>query len=70
MELFQDKNDWVENARIMSWRVRPGGRPKKTWREVVETDCPTQLLNKEVAIDCSEWRKLIRYCMYSCKDRE
>ena len=53
MEVFQDKNDWVENACIMNWRVRPGGRPKTTWREVVETDCKTKQLNKEDAIQQS-----------------
>jgi len=53
MEVFQDKNDWVENACIMNWRLRPRGRPKRTWREVVETDCKTKQLNKEDAIQQS-----------------
>jgi len=39
---------------------RPRGRPKSTWREVVEKDCQADKLNKEDAIDCSRWRKLIK----------
>jgi len=31
--------------------VRPIGRPKKTWSEVVEKDCWTQQLNKKDAVD-------------------
>jgi len=36
------------------------GRPKRTWKEVVETDCQACKLNKEDAVDCSRWRKLIK----------
>jgi len=39
---------------------RPRGRPKKTWREVVEKDCQACKLNKEDATNHSKWRKLIR----------
>jgi len=39
---------------------RPRGRPKKTWREVVEKDCQACKLNKEDAMNHSKWRKLIR----------
>jgi len=39
---------------------RPRGRPKMTWREVVEKDCQARTLNKEDAIDRSRWRKLIK----------
>jgi len=39
---------------------RPRGRPRSTWREVVEKDCQADKLNKEDAIDCSRWRKLIK----------
>jgi len=42
----------VENA-------RPRGRPKKTWTENVQKDCQAWKLNKEVAWNCSRWRKLI-----------
>jgi len=36
------------------------GRPKRTWREVVEKDCQACILNKEDAVDHSRWRKLIK----------
>jgi len=39
---------------------RPGGRPKRTGREVVEKDCQAYNLNKEDAMDRSSWRKLIK----------
>ena len=40
--------------------LRQRERPKRTWREVMEKDCQARKLNKEDAIDCSRWRKLIR----------
>jgi len=40
--------------------ARPRGRPKKTWREIVEKDCPACKLNKENAMDRKRWRKQIR----------
>jgi len=39
---------------------RPRGRPKKTWREIVENDCQARKLNKEDAMDHKRWRKQIR----------
>jgi len=39
---------------------RPRGRPKRTWREVVEKDCQACKLNKKNAMDRSKWRKLIK----------
>ena len=36
------------------------GRPKRTWTEVVEKDCQACKLNKEDAMDCSKWGKLIK----------
>ena len=39
--------------------TRPRGRPKKTWREIVEKDCRARGLNTEDAMDLSRWRKLI-----------
>jgi len=38
----------------------PRGRPKKTWREIVEKDCRARGLNREDAMDHSRWRKQIR----------
>ena len=40
--------------------VRPRGRSKRTWREVVQKDCQACKLNKEDAMDRSRWRKLIK----------
>ena len=39
---------------------RPKGRPKRTWREIVEKDCQARKLNREDAMDCSKWSKLIK----------
>ena len=39
--------------------ARPRGRPKKTWREIVERDCKAHGLNREDAMDPSRWRKQI-----------
>jgi len=39
--------------------TRPRGRPKKTWREIVEKDCRACGLNMEDAMDRSRWRKQI-----------
>jgi len=38
----------------------PRGRPKRTWREVVQKDCQARKLNREDAVDHSRWRKLIK----------
>jgi len=39
---------------------RPRGRPKRTWREVLQKDCQARSLNKEDAMDCCRWKKLIK----------
>jgi len=39
---------------------RSRGRPKRSWREVVEKDCQARKLNKEDAVDRSRWRRLIK----------
>ena len=44
---------------------RPRGRPKRTWREIVEKDCQARKLNKEDAMDRSKWRKLIQDVRWS-----
>jgi len=36
------------------------GRPKRTWKEVVQKDCQACKLNGEDAMDCSRWKKLIK----------
>jgi len=40
--------------------ARLRGRPKKTWREIVDKDCQVHGLNREAALDRDRWRKLIR----------
>jgi len=40
--------------------ARPRGRPRKTWREIVEKDCQAHKLNREDAMDHNRWRKQIR----------
>jgi len=39
---------------------RPRGRPKRTWREVVEKDCQARKLNNEDAMDRRRRKKLIK----------
>jgi len=39
---------------------RPRGRPKKTWREVVQKDCQARNLKREDAMDCGRLKKLIK----------
>jgi len=41
-------------------RLRWYGRPKRTWREVVEKDCQARNFNREDAMDRGRWKKLIK----------
>jgi len=64
--LQKEDDDWVKKCMVflcMEYELkspRPRGRPKRTWREVVEKDCQADTLNKEDAMDHSIWRKLIK----------
>jgi len=40
--------------------ARPRGRPKKTWREIVEKDCQAHGLNREDVMDHIRWKKQVR----------
>jgi len=40
--------------------ARPRGRPKRTWREVMQKDCQVCKLNRKDAMDRSRWRKQIK----------
>jgi len=40
--------------------VRPRGKRKQTWSEVIEKDCQTRPICKEDATDCRKWRLLIK----------
>ena len=59
--LRKEDTDWMKKC--MEYEVegsRPRGRPKRTWKEVVQKDCQARNLNKEDAMDCGRWRKLIK----------
>jgi len=54
----KEDNDWLKKC--VEYEVvgaRPRGRPKKTWREIMEKDCQ---FNMEDAMDRNRWRKQIR----------
>ena len=60
--LQKEDDNWVK--KWMEYGVdgsRPRGRPKRTWREVVEKDGRARKLNED-AMDstCSRWRKLMK----------
>jgi len=59
--LRKQDTDWVKKC--MEYKVegsRPRGRPKRTWREVVQKDCQARNLNREDAMDRGRWKKLIK----------
>jgi len=39
---------------------RRRGRPKSTWKEVVQKDCQALKLNREDAMDRGRWKKLLK----------
>ena len=43
---------------------RARGKPRRTWREVVQKDCQVHNLNREDAMDRSRWKKLIKIGLY------
>ena len=59
--LRKEDTDWVKKC--MEYDVegsRPKGRSKRTWKEVVQKDCQARNLNREDAMDCGGWKKLIK----------
>jgi len=59
--LQKEDTDYVK--RCMEYEVegsRSRGRPKRTWREVVQKDCQAHNLNMEDAMDRDRWKKLIK----------
>jgi len=59
--LRKEDTDWVKKC--MEYEVedsRPRGKPKRTWREVVQKDCQARTLNKEDAMDRGRRKKLIK----------
>ena len=64
--LQKEDTDWV--TKYMEYKVegsRPRGRPKRTWREVVQKDSQVRILNREDAMDRSRWKKLIKIGWWS-----
>ena len=60
-----DDDDWVKKC--MEYEVegpRPRGRPKRTWREVIQENCQARKLNKEDAMDRC---KLLLFIYYATK---
>jgi len=56
--LQKEDRNWVKKC--MKYEVegaRPRGRPKKTWRKIVEKDCQARKLNREDAANRNRWRK-------------
>jgi len=59
--LQKEDTDWVKKC--MEYEVegsRLRGRPKTTWKEVVQKDCQARNLNKEDAMDHCRWKKPIK----------
>jgi len=59
--LRKEDTDWVK--KYIEYEVegsRPRGRPKRTWKEVVQKDCQARNLKKEDAMDRGRWKKLIK----------
>ena len=53
----------INMKKCMEYEVegsRSRGRPKRTWKEVVQKDCQAGNLNKEDAMDRGRWKKLIK----------
>jgi len=64
--LRKEDTDWVKKC--MEYEVdrsRPRGRPKRTWREVVQKDCQAHSLNREDAMDRGRLKKLIKIAWWS-----
>ena len=58
--LRKEDTDWMK--KYMEYEVEgstPRGRPKRTWKEVVQKDCQARNLNKEDAMDRGRLKKLI-----------
>ena len=59
--VLRKDDDWVKKC--MEYEVeglRPRGRPKRTWKDVVREDCQARKRNKKDAVDRCKWRKVIK----------
>jgi len=64
--LRKEDTDWVKKCMEYEVKVsRPRGRPKRTWREVVQEDCQARSLNREDAMGHCRWKKLIKIGSWS-----
>jgi len=64
--VLRKEDTWVKKC--MEYEVegsRPWGRPKRTWKEVVQKDCQARNLNKEDAMDRGRRKKLIKIGWWS-----
>jgi len=58
--MLRKDDDWVKKCTEHEVEgPRPRGRPKRTWRKVMEKDCQARKLTKEFTMDCSRG-KLIK----------
>jgi len=58
--LRKEDNDLVKCMEYEVEGSRPRGRPKRTWKEVVQKDFQARNLNKEDAMDRGRFKKLIK----------
>ena len=58
--LQKEDTAWVKKCMEYGMKgPRPRGRPKRTWREVVQKDCQARNLIREDAMDRGRWKKLM-----------
>lgn len=58
----RDEEDWLKKCMKMDvGGVRPVGRPRKTWEEVVKEDMKEWGLSREMAQERGIWRKALRH---------
>jgi len=48
------------NVWNIRWQAPNQEVDQRTWREVVQKDCQARNLNREDAMDCGRWKKLIK----------
>jgi hypothetical protein len=55
------EDDWLKKCMNLEvGGTRRPGRPRKTWEEVVRRDMRDLNLNREMALDRAEWRRVVR----------
>src|SRR5260221_4955874 len=57
----KDDCDWVKGCTVLEVEgLKPRGRPKKMWMEVVKRDMKEMGLRREDALDCVKWRRRLK----------